>query len=977
MPSLGEATVEVRPDTKGFGSKLGRDVDKATSKAGKKAGRGFGSSLLVGAGAAGVVGVAVAGATKVVTGFVSAAIQAEKETTRAAAGFERLGIGPKKAAKAMADAGKSATKLGFDDETAAQSLTVLTRAGGSLAAGQKGLASAFDVARAKGVSLEAATKTVSLAQLGNSRALKQLGIEVPKVTTAQDKLKAKVKDLQKQAREGDADDKARIRNQIDQVKAFTARAKQADKEATAKAALAAIDSKLGNQAEAYAKTSAGALATLGERWNNFQEDVGSALLPVVSTLGNAAADGLGTFADASVVAIDRAKQVLVPFAQDMVDRFGPQAKQAFDDFKTGAGEAFAELGPKVSTAAAAIGPVFQEALAGMAPGAAATFATVKEVIGQNLQSAVSIVSSILTGLSNAWGRWGNEIKATVKVVFDQLVIIIRTSLQVVSAIFAAIAAVLRGDWDEAWAQLKTAARAALAGVVATIKNLGPALLGALKAIAAQAQQTAGDLGRAILRGAKAELKALPGQIKEAVGLAFRGWGALVGIALNAAVKVGTAVVKGAVQGLKFLGAQMLALVSLALNGVAALAGFAFNLVVSVGTAIIDGMVSGVRAAAGKLASAAVDAVTGAFNAAKEKIGFGSPARAYIPLGVAMMQGIGVGIKQWAPNLKDELSTTMRDVIESARNNVADKAGELADILGQTLDKSKRPDRADAVLGPKTTAENAVDTAQAALDAQNQADKIEQLRKATMDFKATQADRNKAALELQIALNEQQAKLDAERRQKEFEDAQQGVEDLRKADEQKITDAKAALQQQVADLTDAFNRKTKEEDGSIITSQEYIERLQKLLHDAVPNFGDIGTELGSAVANQFQDSLALIATQLSAITDSMAGVQAGEVIDPVQVAQAAGKIGARKKRVATEKAQVAKAEKALDRAIDASKDAKGPGGSDVTDAEKKAIHDAQVNVNTQKAQLTTQERMLAELERIVGGGGTVTVTTIMR
>lgn len=84
---------------------------------------------------------------------------------------------------------------------------------------------------------------------------------------------------------------------------------------------------------------------------------------------------------------------------------------------------------------------------------------------------------------------------------------------------------------------------------------------------------------------------------------------------------------------------------------------AFNMMVSIvtninwgelGNSIIDGIVGGIMSAAGALANAAAQAASDALEAAKNAIGFGSPAKAFIPLGVSMDQGMALGLAQGAP-----------------------------------------------------------------------------------------------------------------------------------------------------------------------------------------------------------------------------------------------------------------------------------------------------------------------------------------
>src|SRR5207249_1754447 len=78
----------------------------------------------------------------------------------------------------------------LDDEQLQASFTALVRTTGNVNAALKDTALVADVARGAHIGLEAATKLVQKADLGAVGALKKFGIEVPKVTAAQDALKA-------------------------------------------------------------------------------------------------------------------------------------------------------------------------------------------------------------------------------------------------------------------------------------------------------------------------------------------------------------------------------------------------------------------------------------------------------------------------------------------------------------------------------------------------------------------------------------------------------------------------------------------------------------------------------------------------------------------------------------------------------------------------------------------------------------------
>ncbi|MGH3075673.1 MAG: hypothetical protein ACRDQC_12125, partial [Gaiellales bacterium] len=137
------------------------------------------------------------------------------------------------------DAGR---RLGFTGDALRASLSALVTVTKSKQQATEDEAAAEDLARARGIDLASATNILIKAQEGNVGALKKLGIIVPPVTSNVDALTA-------------SNDKYTPA----QLKA----AQTADKQATATAALAAIQRSAQGQAEAYAGTMAGSLAVAG------------------------------------------------------------------------------------------------------------------------------------------------------------------------------------------------------------------------------------------------------------------------------------------------------------------------------------------------------------------------------------------------------------------------------------------------------------------------------------------------------------------------------------------------------------------------------------------------------------------------------------------------------------------------------------------------------------------------------------------
>jgi hypothetical protein len=210
-------------------------------------------------------------------------------------------------ASAMEESVSAGRRLGFTGDEMRASLSRLVTVTKSKEQATRDAALAEDVARAKGIDLETATNIVTKAQLGNVGALKKLGIEVPAVTAAVDALKA-----------------SHTKATPEQMAA----AKAADKQATATAALAAIQKSAQGQAEAYAGTMEGSLAVAGTEVEGIQERLGQTLNQIVAAVLPPLVKGLGVVSDV----FGQLAQAAAPFVAQVVDLAGQWMAALADAF---------------------------------------------------------------------------------------------------------------------------------------------------------------------------------------------------------------------------------------------------------------------------------------------------------------------------------------------------------------------------------------------------------------------------------------------------------------------------------------------------------------------------------------------------------------------------------------------------------------------------------------------------------------------
>ncbi len=269
----------------GDASQLQREFNKAGDSSDKLTKRfGLNAKTLAKGGAIAGAGLAVAGATKFLSGSISAAKEAEKAEFRLNQAFDASRVSASKRAKALAAVNKVSRSAALDDEDLSDVLAKITRSTGSVEKGTKGMALAAQLARARDIPLATAAKAVEKAMLGKETALAKLGVVVPKVTTQSDKLKAKISELRMQYTKAKGPLKDKIKAQIEDLKGQSKMAAQLDKVSTAQAALAKAQKQTAGAAEKYGKTTAGAQEKLSVAWENLQERVGMKLLPVLTKL---------------------------------------------------------------------------------------------------------------------------------------------------------------------------------------------------------------------------------------------------------------------------------------------------------------------------------------------------------------------------------------------------------------------------------------------------------------------------------------------------------------------------------------------------------------------------------------------------------------------------------------------------------------------------------------------------------------------
>jgi len=166
---------------------------------------------------------------------VSAASRAQTEMAKFNATMATMGKAGEEAKKQLLETAKAMVRLGFDDEDTANSLAKFYQRTNDVKDAQTLLNVTLDLARAKSLDLDSATKLVNMALSGSGKALLQYGIIIKDTASPME-------------------------------------------------ALSILQQKVGGQALAFADTFAGKMAILNVQITNVKEAIGNAFLPILIEL---------------------------------------------------------------------------------------------------------------------------------------------------------------------------------------------------------------------------------------------------------------------------------------------------------------------------------------------------------------------------------------------------------------------------------------------------------------------------------------------------------------------------------------------------------------------------------------------------------------------------------------------------------------------------------------------------------------------
>jgi hypothetical protein len=577
-------------ETEGFGSKLG-----GVAKTGMLA---FAGGVAV---AAGVLGESVKAAMGA-QASQAALDQALRTTHQSVSGMT----------PALEEAAAASRKMGFTDEDAEKALTRLELATGNTKKAVADLSVAQDIARVKHLDLVTASGTLAQAMTGSQRAAKQLGIIVQPVTKNVDELKD-----------------SHVKMTAAAERAALAHAKLLDKMATGQAVIDATRDKVRGQAQAFSETAAGAMAQFHAQLENLEVTLGTALLPALTRVTQALADGINWLqqskgAHDAVAAAGRGLAVVFHLIGDAID----WVKGHWAEISADATKAMDTVKAVVS---------------GGVTVALALWHTFGATLVSYLQGAVRNITEILTGAFN-----------------------------VVEGLFRLVGDVIHGRWAKVWLDVQQIVK----GAWQIIEGVFREALNTVTTIATL-------IGTGIVKVITAAMSGLAHQMGRLVNAGVEAVRNLIGAAGSAAKALGMAVVDGIVNFVEKLPGKVTQAIGAAISGIAGLAGDAFSEAEKVGEAIGGGVAQGIKNMAGSVASAAASLIPGATLAMQLAGKIHSPSQVTRDeVGVPMAQGVIEGFILGSADLPSKMKQTLRNAIEAARTAISSARGSFGNAWQQ-------------------------------------------------------------------------------------------------------------------------------------------------------------------------------------------------------------------------------------------------------------------------------------------------------
>jgi len=516
--------VTLIPSFKGGKAAIAKEIDGASSdagrRAGSKAGKGFGGSFVGGIGKMGAALGAAFAAPMVIGGLNSLANKASdlNETVNksqvifgkqagaidkwASSAATNLGLSKSAALAAASGFGDMFSQIGFGGKAAADMSKKVVQMSADLGSFSNldtadvsdRIAAAF---RGEYDSLQAVIPNINAARV-ESEAMAKTGKKSAKALTAQEKAAAVLAIVQKDGSRAMGDFARTSSGAANKSKIQAARFE--DLKTKAGGVLLPIKS--------LALDGFGALITAGEKLGPVFSKIGTFLAPAVDTVKLFIGTLTGKGADVEVPWMNQT----IDFASRVQSLFAVAVAYV----KTNVLPALMGISTAVRGFVAVALPIVQAFVAGMMariqpmlPTIRAIFAAIGQIITGVMGLVQAVISRVTAIIGGIWSRWGTNIMNFVAKVFGAVLTIIGGALKVIQGVIKVVTSIIKGDWSGAWAGIKqivAGAWQAIKGIVSgaltilsgVIRGGGTLLKGAMSWVGNKIMEGLAGLGSKML-----------------------------------------------------------------------------------------------------------------------------------------------------------------------------------------------------------------------------------------------------------------------------------------------------------------------------------------------------------------------------------------------------------------------------------------------------------------------------------------------
>jgi len=286
-----------------------------------------------------------------------------------------------------------------------------------------------------------------------------------------------------------------------------------------------------------------------------QITVGSALLPHLTQLVAAAAEGVNTFTAwasgilnaADPVAALAAQIGLVGVTTSSVQQtvavaaaaifaawdtlsaaLAPSTQEAWSAIQSTAQTALAAVQQAVKAATSFVVKIWNAHGADILAFAKRTWEGIMGVVTAAARFVQAAIEALVAAAQWIWANFGNEITTIAQFAWNQIKILTDTALTVLRGLFEAGTALLRGDWNAAWVAIKDIAETLWNGIKAsaenlmnTLSSLFQTLYPRLEAAFNEAIASAPSLGEALIDGIRSGVERAARSLAEAAAQAAK------------------------------------------------------------------------------------------------------------------------------------------------------------------------------------------------------------------------------------------------------------------------------------------------------------------------------------------------------------------------------------------------------------------------------------------------------------------------